>query len=142
MSEELTGGGTSTVVTFRPEGGLYALGIETLTEILGDREVTPVPGLPDYVLGVINLRGEVIPVIDLRRRLGFADAEPTGREALFIIESDGVTAAGRADTVVTSVTYDESSYMAFEEESVAAGIILDGEEQITLIDPKKLLKND
>ena len=142
MSEENEHDGTSTVVTFRSEGGLYAFGIESITEILGDREVTPVPGLPDYVPGVINLRGEVIPVIDLRRRLGFEDAEPTGREALFVIGSDGVTAAVRADTVVTSVTYGQDSYMAFEEESVAAGIIISEGENITLLDPKKLLKND
>ena len=131
-----------TAVIFRSEGGLYAFGIEILSEILSDREVTPVPCLPGYVPGVINLRGEVIPVIDLRRRLGFEDAEPTGREALLVIECDGVTAAVRADTVVTSVTYENESYMPFEEESIAAGIILDGEEQITLIDPKKLLKSE
>lgn len=139
MSAANVSGELSTAVIFRSEGGLYAFGIETLTEILSVREVTPIPGLPDYILGVINLRGEVIPVLDLRRRLGFEDAEPTGREAFLVIECGGTAAAIRTDTVVTGVTYGKEDYMPFEEESIAAGIITDGDDRITLIDPNKLL---
>ncbi len=129
-----------TAVTFRSEGGLYAFGIETIAEILTASEVTPIPGLPPYIPGVINLRGEVIPVIDFRRRLGFEDAAPTGRETFMVIESEGTTAAIKTDMVVTSVTYTAKEYMTFGEDSVAAGIITNGGERITLIDPKKLLE--
>ena len=127
-------------VTFRSEGGLYAFGIETLTEILQLSEVTPIPGLPPHILGVINLRGEVIPVIDLRKRLGFEDIPPTGHETFMVISVNGTTAAIKTDGVVTSVTYTDETYMPIEEESVAAGIILDGSDRITLINAEKLLE--
>ncbi|MCR5122974.1 MAG: chemotaxis protein CheW [Ruminococcus sp.] len=132
---------TWTAVTFRSEGGLYAFGIETITEIMTATEVTPIPGLPRHIPGVINLRGEVIPVIDFRRRLGFEDAEPTGKETFMVISHDGVTAAVKTDMVVTSVTYTAKDYMTFGGDSAAAGIIMDVGERITLIDPQKLLKD-
>ena len=127
-------------VIFRSEGGLYAFGIETLTEILSLSEVTPIPGLPDYIPGVINLRGEVIPVIDFRRKLGFEDVPLTGRETFMVIEVNGITAAIKTDSVVTSVTYTDENYMPIEEKSIAAGIILDNGERITLIDAVQLLE--
>ena len=127
-------------VIFRSEGGLYAFGIETLTEILPVSEVTGIPGLPPHILGVINLRGEVIPVIDFRRRLGFGEAEATGHETFMIISVNGTAAAIKTDGVETSVNYTPDTYMPLTEESIAAGIILDGNERITLIDAVKLLE--
>ena len=135
-----TADNTRSAVIFRSEGGLYAFGIETLTEILPLSDVTSVPCLPPHILGVINLRGEVIPVIDLRRRLGFEDVPPTGRETFMVISVNGTTAAIKTDGVVTSVTYSDENYMPIEEESIAAGIILDGNDRITLIDTEKLLE--
>ena len=126
-------------VTFRSEGGVYAFGIETLTEILPMMEVTKIPGLPPHILGVINLRGEVIPVIDLRRRLGFEEGEVTGRETFMIISVGGTTAAVKTDGVETSVSYTRDNYMPFDEKSIAAGIIIDGSERITLIDAERLI---
>ena len=63
---------------FRSEGGLYAFGIETLSEILSEREVTPVPCLPEYVLASLR---EAVPLFDKKLR-GYAlpDAVLTGVE--------------------------------------------------------------
>ena len=57
----------------------YGLEILKVREINGYMDITPVPQTPAYVKGVINLRGQVIPVIDLRSKLGMPSAEVTER---------------------------------------------------------------
>jgi purine-binding chemotaxis protein CheW len=57
-------------LTFLLAEGVYAMDIVTVREIIQYRSVTPVPLMPDFVRGVINLRGAVVPVIDLQARLG------------------------------------------------------------------------
>lgn len=63
------------VLTFRLAGEEYGLGILAVQEIRGWSPVTAIPHAPPWVLGVIDLRGVVVPIIDLRRRLGLAPAQ-------------------------------------------------------------------
>jgi purine-binding chemotaxis protein CheW len=76
------------LLVFQLDGSPYALAIERVREIVRRRPITPVPRLPQEVLGVISLRGRVIEVIDLRRRLGLpvADGDPPSR---IVIAHDG-----------------------------------------------------
>jgi purine-binding chemotaxis protein CheW len=71
----------------------YGLEILRVREIIGMMEITPVPRTPDFVLGVINLRGKVIPVIDLRLKFGLPYQEPDDRTCVIVVEvvSDGTT---------------------------------------------------
>lgn len=69
---------------FRIGGVDYALDIMRVREIIPPRPITPVPRAPAFVEGVIRLRGEVIPVLDVRRRLGLP-AEPYGRRTRFLV---------------------------------------------------------
>jgi len=64
-------------ITFALDGEEYGIPILNVREIIGMMKITPVPRMPDFVLGVVNLRGKVIPVIDLRTRFGldFKDFE-------------------------------------------------------------------
>ena len=57
----------------------YGLEILRVREIIGMMEITPVPRTPDFVLGVINLRGKVIPVVDLRSKFGLPFKEADDR---------------------------------------------------------------
>ncbi len=59
------------LVVFQLCGEHYGVEISRVQEIIRMQHITPVPGSPDYVMGVLNLRGKVVPVIDLRRCLGF-----------------------------------------------------------------------
>lgn len=61
-------------LTFMLDGEEYAVEILQVQEIKGWDVATPVPNMPDYVLGVINLRGAIVPVVDLRRRFSLDDA--------------------------------------------------------------------
>lgn len=71
----------------------YGLEILRVREIIGMMEITPVPRTPDYVLGVINLRGKVIPVLDLRLKFGLPYKDPDDRTCVIVVEvmSDGLT---------------------------------------------------
>jgi len=57
-------------LTFAVAGEEYAVGIGFVTEIVGMQKVMEVPDVPHFIRGVINLRGKVIPVMDVRRRFG------------------------------------------------------------------------
>jgi chemotaxis signal transduction protein len=63
------------LVTFQIKGSQYAISSEHVSTMLALPEITPVPQAPHYVRGVINLRGEVLPLVDLRIRLGLASTQ-------------------------------------------------------------------
>ncbi|GAB4287177.1 MAG: hypothetical protein Kow0092_40300 [Deferrisomatales bacterium] len=67
--------GAERYLTFRIGGELYGFEILKVQEIIGNAPTTPVPRSPEFVRGVINLRGAVIPVVDLRAKFGLAPAE-------------------------------------------------------------------
>ena len=62
-------------LTFSIEKEDYGIEICHVTEIIGVQKITGIPDMPDYVKGVINLRGKVIPVLDMRKRFGFEERE-------------------------------------------------------------------
>jgi purine-binding chemotaxis protein CheW len=64
----------------------YGLEILKVREINGYMDITPVPQTPAYVKGVINLRGQVIPVVDLRSKLGMQQAEVTEETCIIVVE--------------------------------------------------------
>jgi purine-binding chemotaxis protein CheW len=76
------------LLVFELDGAPYALPIERVREIVRRRPITPVPRLPAEVLGVISLRGRVIEVIDLRRRLGLGARDPAPRSRI-VVAHDG-----------------------------------------------------
>ncbi|NVM75826.1 purine-binding chemotaxis protein CheW [Duganella sp. SG902] len=73
-------------LTFMLAGEVYAIGILGIKEIIEYAEPTAVPCLPAFLRGVINLRGAVVPVVDLAARLGRAAAEPSRRTCVVIVE--------------------------------------------------------
>ena len=78
----------------------YGLDIAKVFEIIRHQPITPVPRAPAFVKGVINLRGRIIPVVDLRGRFGMAEAEPTKETRIVVAESSNT----RVGLVVDSVS--------------------------------------
>lgn len=74
-------------VTFRLEGETYGINVLQVQEVLRVNEIAPVPGSPEYVLGIINLRGNVVTVIDTRRRFGLPSREVDDNARVVIIEA-------------------------------------------------------
>jgi len=67
----------------------YGVGIMKVREIIGVMEITVVPHTPDNIKGVINLRGRVIPVMDLRLKFGMEEKEYTDRTCVIVVEVQG-----------------------------------------------------
>ncbi len=74
-------------LTFSLAGEEYGIGILMIREIIGMMSITVVPKTPEHVKGVINLRGKVIPVVDLRMRFGIEEAGYTDRTCIIVIET-------------------------------------------------------
>ncbi len=95
--------GNDRFLFFSIQDGVYGLDINSVKEILEYDDITRVPMASDVIRGVINLRGHVVPVIDLCRRLGF-DKEPTTKKScIIIIEVDHLGERTPLGTLVSSV---------------------------------------
>ncbi len=82
----------------------YGIGILNIKEIIGMMPITSVPRTPDFVRGVINLRGKVIPVIDLRLRFSMPEKEYTDRTCIVVVEIGGQAIEMVIGIVVDSVS--------------------------------------
>ena len=73
-------------LTFSLAGEEYGIGILKVKEIIGMMPITHVPQTPDYVKGVVNLRGKVIPVVDLRLKFGIEPIDYSERTCIIVVE--------------------------------------------------------
>lgn len=83
LSQGLTGG---KFLTFSLAGEDYGLEILKVQEIIGVMNITPIPRTPDFVKGVMNLRGKIIPVIDLRSKFGMDEIEQTEETCIIVVQ--------------------------------------------------------
>lgn len=83
------GGEQQQYLTFSLNDEMFAIGILAIREIIEYGHITEVPMVPPFIRGVINLRGAVVPVIDLSARFGRRSGEITKRTCIVIIEIDG-----------------------------------------------------
>jgi len=100
-SAAVSGGKYLTFVLGREEYGLPVLKVREIIKVM---DITHVPQVADHVLGVINLRGRVIPVIDLRRKFGFAAQEHTERTCIIVTEVALTQATVMMGVVVDAVS--------------------------------------
>lgn len=85
LAKNLTKAGRE-LIAFRIGDQEFCVNIMSVREIRGWTKATPMPHAPRYVLGVINLRGVVLPIIDLSARLGMKPAEPTVRHVIIVTQ--------------------------------------------------------
>lgn len=91
-------------LTFAIADEEYGIGILKIKEIIGMMPITTVPQTPDFLKGVINLRGKVIPVTDLRLRFGMEAIAYTDRTCIIVVEIDGETGTIQVGIVVDTVS--------------------------------------
>lgn len=82
----------------------YGIGILKIKEIIGMMPITAVPRTPEFVKGVINLRGKVIPVVDLRLRFGMDTLDYTERTCIIVVEIEGSAGTVQIGIVVDAVS--------------------------------------
>jgi purine-binding chemotaxis protein CheW len=135
-------------VTFHLGDEAYGINVMQVQEVLRVSEIAPVPGAPHYVLGIVNLRGNVVTVIDARSRLGLDPKEVDDASRIVIIEAGGQVVGILVDSVAEvmdlrtseiesppSVGSDESSKYIQGVASVNGGLLI-------LVDLNKLLSDE
>lgn len=91
-------------LTFALANEEYGIVILKIKEIIGMMSITTVPRTPEFVKGVINLRGKVIPVIDLRLRFGMDSIEYNDRTCIIVVEVEGQAGTVQIGIVVDTVS--------------------------------------
>lgn len=135
-------------VTFRLDDETYGINVMLVQEVLRVTDIAPVPGAPGYVVGIINLRGNVVTVIDTRMRFGLSPNEMNDSTRIVIIESEKQTVGIIVDSVseVVDIYSNEietaPSVGNDETARYIEGVVSRGEELLILIDLNKLLTED
>lgn len=135
-------------VTFRLEGELYGINVIQVQEVLRVTEIAPVPGAPDYVLGIINLRGNVVTVIDTRRRFMLSEREIDDDTRIVIIEVlgqiVGLLVDGVAEVVYLRASEVESAPEVGNDESskYIQGVVSRENGLLIMVDVNKLLSTN
>ncbi len=94
------------VLAFRVGEQDFGIDVSSVREIRGWTPATPLPHAPSFLCGVINLRGIVLPIVDLSARLGFTPAEPTARHAIVVTQLDEQVVGLLVDGVSDILTID------------------------------------
>ncbi len=132
-------------VTFRLAGETYGINVMQVQEVLRYTEIAPVPGAPDYVLGIINLRGNVVTVIDTRNRFGLESGEMNDNTRIVIIETEGHVIGVLVDSVAEVVYLRQSEVETapnvgnHESAKFIQGVCHKNDELLILIELNKLL---
>jgi len=149
MSENETGNaGHRQCVTFRLDNEIYGINVMLIQEVLRVTEIAPVPGAPNYVIGIINLRGNVVTVIDTRMRFGLPPKEMDDATRIVIIEVENQTVGIVVDSVSEVVDVDSSEIETApnvgndETARYIEGVVSRGDELLILVDLNKLLTED
>ena len=135
-------------VTFHLENEKYGIKVMQVQEVLRMTEIAPVPGAPHYVIGIINLRGSVVTVIDTRRRFGLGDVENDDETRIVIVEANnnvvGILVDSVAEVVDLKVSDIETAPNVGNDESskYIQGVSSRENELLILVDVNKLLSEE
>ena len=135
-------------VTFKLDHETYGINVMQVQEVLRYTEIAPVPGAPYYVLGIINLRGNVVTVIDTRSRFGLQSAEVDDSTRIVIIEAEkqviGILVDSVAEVVYLRRSEIDNAPNVGTEESAKfiQGVSNRDNELLILVDLDKLLSDE
>lgn len=133
------------LLSFRLSHERYAVRLTSIRQIIRLMPITTVPRAPEYVLGILSLRGTIIPVFDLHRRLNLETAQPTRQSRIVVVAEDKFMAGFIVDQVEQVVRVSDSSIepppptLAGVEAEYIEGIGRSGNQMIILLDLAKLL---
>lgn len=135
-------------VTFKLAGEIYGVNVMQVQEVLRYTEIAEVPGAPYYVLGIINLRGKVVSVIDTRRRFGLPSDELTDNSRIIVMEAEthviGILVDSVAEVVYLRQSEIETAPNIGSDEAAKfiQGVCHKNDDLLILIELDKLLTED
>jgi purine-binding chemotaxis protein CheW len=146
--DEGGGGPLIQFVTFILMDEVYGINVMQVQEVLRVTEIAPVPGAPSYVLGIVNLRGNVVTVIDTRKRFGLASTELDDSSRIIVIESERQVVGILVDAVAEVVELRENEIDAApnvgteESSRYIQGVATQEDRLLILVDLNKLLTDE
>jgi purine-binding chemotaxis protein CheW len=135
-------------VTCYLEDEVYGVNVMQVQEVLRLTEIAPVPGAPDYVIGIINLRGNVVTVIDTRRRFNLMTKENDDLSRIIIVEVNGTVIGMLVDSVAEVVYLNQSEIDTApnvgndDSSRFIQGVCSRDDQLLILIDVNKLLSEE
>ena len=99
-----------TFLTFRLGDEVFAVDVQHVHEVLDFRPSTQIPGSPDFMTGIINLRGHVVPVVDMRRKFGLPEAGERQRSRIIVLD----VGVGEKKTTIGALTDSVREVFEFE----------------------------
>lgn len=135
-------------VTFHLAGETYGVNVMQVQEVLRYTEIAPVPGAPHYVIGIINLRGNVVTVIDTRNRFGLPPGEIADNTRIVIIEAEknvvGILVDSVAEVVYLRLSEIETAPNVGNDDSAKfiQGVCHKNNELLILIELDKLITDE
>ncbi len=148
QSEQAENNPVTQWVTFRLEEEIYGVNVMQVQEVLRMTDIAPVPGAPSYVLGIINLRGNVVTVMDTRSRFALPPHEADDATRIVIIEAEDQVVGIMVDSVAEVVYLKQSDIeiapnVGNEESSrYIQGVANRDDGLLILVDLDKLLTDD
>ncbi len=136
------------MLTFSLDNVFYGVNVHQVREVKNFEGATPVPYAPHYVKGVTNLRGEVIPVIDLRKRIGLSDKKENEDTGIMMIVQDKHPIGVIVDSVIEVLTLQKKDIETNPESLITdrsdgvIGIAKHDKDLIVLLDIIKILSKD
>lgn len=129
-------------LTFTSDGLHFGLNASYVIEIITSHSITHLPMVPNYVKGIINLRGQIIPIIDIRLKMNKPEIEYTEKSCIIVIDVDGIAAGILVDSIsnVLDINYEEiSAPPKNNEQDLVNGIISLPEAVVMMLDCKKFV---
>jgi purine-binding chemotaxis protein CheW len=134
------------VVTFKVDDRLFGVDVAIVREIKGWQQATPLPNAASHVLGVINLRGLIVAVYDLRRLLGIADSETSVGKVVMVVDVGerqcGIVADAVSDILGVSAGEVRPSPTASHPGDLVTRLVVKGETVIALINVGAITQDD
>jgi purine-binding chemotaxis protein CheW len=130
-------------VVFRVDERWYGVPLEAVERVVRMAAITPAPQAPEVVLGVVDIQGVVVPVLDLRRRLELPDRTPSLDDRILVVRSGGQWAAFIVDEVTGLMRPEASQLTAARDISVGmeclSGVARTGSGMVLLLDLERLV---
>lgn len=137
-------------MTFKTGNEYFGIAINYVSEIIGIQPITAIPEVEDYIKGLINLRGKIIPVVDMRIRFKQEPIEYTDRTCIIVIDVKGTTVGLIIEKIAEVVTINDEdiipppslSHRGTANNKYVYGIGKIGDEVKMLLDPEKLIRDE
>ncbi len=136
-------------MTFKTNGEYYGIALKYVVEIVGMQTLTAIPEVEDYIKGLINLRGKIIPVIDVRVRFRQEPFEYNDRTCIIIINIEDTTVGLIVETIAEVVEIDDANIVPpptlnpkHIRNQYVYGVGKVGDAVKMLLDPSKLIKDE